>query len=246
MIQRSRGIVLIMGAFLLILATLGTRPSNNIAPKVAQVRGAVVHIQKVGAWQGSGFVVAPDGLIVTAKHVVEGGGTFEVTFDDGRKVRTTQAIQHDLHDVGFLRVEGKNLQVAPMARTDLRPGEPVFVMGSPLGIEQFNSVTLGIVSAAQRDWSEDDNGLGWKVLIQSDAPGVYPGNSGGPVFNLRGEVIAVLVAGAGPGLHCSVPVRVFADKLAEIRLAFEMQRFEPPRPAPVPPADDEPFNKTGL
>ncbi len=219
----SKLTVILLGVIL-----LGAGCKPKLADTVQQVRGSVVHVTKVGEWEGSGFVVSEDGLIVTAKHVVEGGGTFVVTFDDGSKVTTTQALQDNLYDVGFLKVEKKGLKALPLSNSVPRPGESIFVMGSPLGFEQFNSVTLGIVSAAQRDWDKESEGLGWKVLIQEDAPGVYPGNSGGPVFNMRGEVIGVLVAGAGPGLSCSVPVKVFANNLYQIRLAMDLQRFSDP------------------
>jgi serine protease Do len=203
--------------------------SKKLSDTVQQVRSSVVHIEKLGQWQGSGFVLTQDGIIVTAKHVVEGGGEFIVTFDDGTQYKTSTCLQNNNYDVGFLKLNKFDCVPLPLGSiTKLRAGDPIFVMGSPLGKEQFNSVTAGIVSAVQRDWDQDSRGLGWKILFQGDTPGVYPGNSGGPVFNLQGEVVGVLVAGVGPGLNCSVPVDVFLDKILLIRLGLEQQSFSVP------------------
>lgn len=210
--------------------------SRKLSDTVDRVRGSVVHIEKVGEWQGSGFVLTSDGIICTAKHVVENGGTFVVTFDDGTKLTTTVALQDNEHDVGFLKVKpDKPLKPLALAPFNLRAGDPVFIMGSPLGFFNFNSVTLGVVSARQRDLDEVANsGLGWHVMFQSDSA-AYPGNSGGPVFNMNGEVIGILVAGVDASLNYSVPVDVFRDKLWLIRLGLESQRFS----VPVAPVEEE-------
>ncbi len=207
---------------------------GKLSTTVNRVRSSVVHIEKVGEWEGSGFVLTSDGIICTAKHVVEGGGKFIVTFDDGTKLTTEIALQDNEYDVGFLKVKpDKPLNTARLASFNLRAGDPVFIMGSPLGYFNFNSVTLGIVSAKQRDLDAVANsGLGWHVMFQSDSA-AYPGNSGGPVFNMQGWVIGILVAGVDASLNYSVPVDVFKDKMYWVRAGLEAQRFTVPQPKPA-------------
>lgn len=216
-------------AILLVGVVVLSGCTKKLSNTVARVRGSVVHIEKVGECEGSGFVVSEDGVICTAKHVVEGGGEFIVTFDDGTKFTTRQTLADSNYDIGFLKIEPDRLLVPlTLSPFDLRAGDPVFIMGSPLGFDNFNSVTLGIVSAEQRNLDAVENsGFGWTITFQSDSP-AYPGNSGGPVFNLEGEVVGVLVAGMDSSLNYSVPVEVFADELDVIKLKFQLLRFVVP------------------
>jgi len=223
-------------SFILLCVVLMSGCSKKLSNTVANVGPSVVHIEKMGAWQGSGFVLTEDGLICTAKHVVEGGGEFIVTFDDGTKISTKQSLYDSKHDIGFLKVEPeKMLRPLRLVPFDLRAGDPVFIMGSPLGKDNFNSVTLGIVSAKKRDLSflgPEAKTYGWSVMFQSDSA-AYPGNSGGPVFDMNGDVVGVLVAGMDASLNYSVPVEVFMDELDIIKLKFRMLRFEVPEPPKV-------------
>ena len=109
----------------------------------------------------------------------------------------------------------------------MRAGDLLFIMGSPLGDMHFNSVTLGIVSCLERDVDKylPRYKYGWTPTFQSDAA-AYPGNSGGPVFNMDGEAVGVLVAGMEACLNYSVPVSIFKDDLDTIRQWFELSRFE--------------------
>jgi S1-C subfamily serine protease len=111
----------------------------------------------------------------------------------------------------------------------MRVGQSLFIMGSPYGYVNFNSVSLGILSSKQRNleqllppWMR---GIGWEVLFQSDSA-ANPGNSGGPVFNMHGEVIGVLVAGMSEGVNYSIPSYTFKDLLEQVRLVHSMSRWE--------------------
>ncbi len=201
--------------------------NTALVDTVASVRTSVVHIEKVGAWQGSGFIATEDGLIVTARHVVEGGGLFLVTLDDGTVYSTHNAVESANYDVGFLKIEpNEPLPVVDMVDVPLRPGDYVFIMGSPLGKDNFNSVTLGIISSDLRNFDTGSTaGWGWSVLFQSDSP-AFPGNSGGPVFNIDGYVIGILVGGAGEGLNYSIPTRVFMNQLDIVLHLLAEQSFE--------------------
>lgn len=211
----------------------------GIADQVEQVRSSVVHIEKAGECQGSGCIISEDGIIFTAKHVTEGGGHFIVTLDDGSKYETDLCVESREYDVAFLKINtNKRLPAATLADVKLlRVGDPVFIMGSPFGRENFNSVSLGIISAMQRNLDADqDYGFGWKVTFQSDAT-AEPGNSGGPVFDMYGRVIGVLVAGMDATINYSVPVAVFDKDLSVIQQWFELEKFEVARPKPVEAPD---------
>jgi len=202
----------------------------GIADQVEAVRSTVVHVMKEGDCQGSGCIISADGFIFTAKHVTDGDdGDYIVTLDNGDKYPVVKALEVKDHDVAILKIEPKGpLPFCKLADVKaLRPGDFLFIMGSPLGDINFNSVTLGILSYMERDLDQylTNYSYGWTPTFQSDAA-AYPGNSGGPVFNLNGEVVGVLVAGMEACLNYSVPVNVFMDDLATIRLWFELSRFE--------------------
>jgi S1-C subfamily serine protease len=218
-------VVAVLGG--LILLANPTTGFRGIATEVESVRGAVVHIEKVGEWQGSGFIVSKDGLIITAKHVVEGGGDFIVTMDNGTKYTTSMAMACKKYDIGFLKIESdKELPTVKLSDISrVRAGDLVFIMGSPLGYDNFNSVTLGIISSEQRDLEKYDEGLGWTILFQTDSA-AYPGNSGGPVFNMQGEVIGILVAGMDASLNYSVPIRLVYRDITFVSQLMRAMNFE--------------------
>jgi S1-C subfamily serine protease len=218
-------------------STIHTVKQNNfgIANQVEQVRSSVVHISKEGVCQGSGAVISPDGIIMTAKHVTDGGGVFVVTTDDGKEYMTTICVESKEFDVAFLKIEtDKPLPCSPMADLKtVRVGDPVFIMGSPFGSSNFNSVSLGIVSASQRNLDVPESaGWGWKVTFQSDAT-AEPGNSGGPVFDINGQIIGVLVAGMDATVNYSVPVAVFMYDMDVIQQWFQLAQFEVQENKPI-------------
>jgi S1-C subfamily serine protease len=215
------------------------RPVVGIADQVEQARGSVVHIEKVGECQGSGAIISNDGIIFTAKHVTDGGGEFIVTLDNGEKYETNICVESKDFDVAFLKINtGKSLPFVGLADLiSIRVGDPVFIMGSPFGRDNFNSVSLGIISCLQRNLDvPEDYGYGWKVTFQTDAT-AEPGNSGGPVFNLDGQVIGVLVAGMDATVNYSVPVAVFRNDLNVVKVWFELYDFEIPEPPIYIPPD---------
>lgn len=210
--------------------------NGGIAPQVEDVRDAVVHISKVGEHQGSGCIINKDGLVFTAKHVSDGGGEFEVTLDDGTKYGVKHVIEDKENDIAFMQLDlprGVEVPFVPLSRYDSsRVGDRIFIFGSPHGSENFNTVSLGIISAVDRNLY-DRKGRGWEacqeynwhVMVQSTSP-AFPGNSGGPVFNLAGEVIGVLVAGEAPTLNFSVPVGRFRETLEAVNQWMGLARFK--------------------
>ena len=233
-------ILVVLLAFVVILVKVPASTDSglfSIADQVEEVRGAVVHVRKEGS-QGSGCLISPDGIIFTAKHVSDGTpGDYEVTLDDGRKFRVKPGyvLEDKENDVTFMQLDLQghepNLPYAKLAVEDkLRVGDAVFIMGSPLGSDNFNSVSLGLLAAEDRDlynrnsW-ERYRRYNWHVMLQSTSP-AYPGNSGGPVFNLDSEVVGVLVAGQDATLNFSVPVARFRDTLDAVRDHFRLCRFD--------------------
>jgi hypothetical protein len=208
---------------------------TGIADQVEQVRSSVVHIEKVGVCQGSGCIISSDGIVFTAKHVTDGGGEFIVTLDDGTKYTTSVCVESVNFDVAFLKIKiDKMLPTVSLANIQqVRVGDPVFIFSSPFGKDNLNSVSLGILSSVQRDLSAKAP-YGWRVTFQTDATAA-PGSSGGPVFNVQGEVIGVLVAGIVPTINYSVPVSVFYGDLFTIQHWFELSKFEFKKVSPPGP-----------
>lgn len=162
--------------------------------------------QRMG--EGSGFIVSPDGYILTNAHVVADADEVTVRMTDRREY-TAKVIGIDKRsDVAVIKIEAKNLPVVKIGDpSKLRPGEWVLAIGSPFSFE--NSVTAGIVSATGRSMP-DDNGL--VPFIQTDVA-VNPGNSGGPLFNLAGEVVGINSqiysrSGGYMGISFAIPIDV--------------------------------------
>jgi serine protease Do len=157
--------------------------------------------------EGSGFIVSPDGTILTNAHVVAGASEVTVRLTDRREY-TAKVIGIDKRsDVAVIRIPAKNLPTVKLGDTKgLKVGEWVVAIGAPFGFE--NSVTAGIVSAKGRTLPDS----GYVPFIQTDVP-INPGNSGGPLFNMRGEVVGInsqiyTRSGGYQGVSFSIPIDV--------------------------------------
>ncbi len=138
-------------------------------------------------WYGSGFIISPDGLVVTNKHVVRNAISYTVTFSDGRQLPADLVEEAVAFDIALLKIRS-NETWTPVKLGDsdtLQRGDPVIAVGNPLDYQ--STVTSGIISALNRD----ENFTEFDDYIQTDAA-INQGNSGGPLFNLKGEVIGVL------------------------------------------------------
>lgn len=135
--------------------------------------------------EGSGFIVSPDGTILTNAHVVADATTVTVRLTDRREY-TAKVIGVDPRtDIAVIKIDGHDLPTVRIGDPSaLRPGEWVVAIGSPFGFD--NSVTAGIVSATSRSLPDGQ----YTPFIQTDAA-VNPGNSGGPLFNMAGEVVGI-------------------------------------------------------
>jgi serine protease Do len=156
---------------------------------------------------GSGFIVSPDGVILTNAHVVRDASEVTVKLQDRREYRAKVLGSDPKTDVAVLKIDAKNLPVVPIGKSsDLKVGEWVLAIGSPFGLD--STVTAGVVSAKGRSLPDDTQ----VPFIQTDVA-VNPGNSGGPLFNTRGEVVGInsqiySQTGGYQGLSFAIPIDV--------------------------------------
>jgi serine protease Do len=159
---------------------------------------------------GSGFIVESDGVILTNAHVVEGADEVRVRLTDRREFKGKVLGADRATDIAVVKIEAKGLSAVRLGDpSKVRVGEWVVAIGSPFGFE--NTVTQGIVSATSRSLPDGT----YVPFIQTDAA-VNPGNSGGPLFNLKGEVIGINSqiysrTGGYQGLAFAVPIDVAAN-----------------------------------
>jgi serine protease Do len=207
------------------------RRELTVKENVERCGAAVVQVS-TSIGMGSGFVIHPDGYVVTNHHVIAGEHDLTVTmFEAGERelrrvpfdrVRIVATNPHA--DLALLKIEDadrRELPTVPLGDSSgLRQGQPVFAIGSPLGLER--TVSQGIVSLKNRP-------LEGHIYIQSTAQ-INPGNSGGPLFNLKGEVVGVnnmkISAQGVEGLGFAVPAQVLKEFL-DNRDAFAFDARHP-------------------
>jgi len=158
--------------------------------------------------QGSGCIISSNGYILTNHHVVGNVDTIIVKFHDGQELVAKVIGSDEKSDVAVIKVEGKNLPVLPLGDSDkLRIGEWVIAIGNPFGLAE--TVTVGVVSAKGRS---NVHIADYEDFIQTDAA-VNPGNSGGPLLNLEGQVIGINAAifsqsGGYMGIGFAIPINM--------------------------------------
>jgi serine protease Do len=156
---------------------------------------------------GSGFIINADGYILTNAHVVDGATEVTVKLTDRREFKAKVIGVDKKSDIAVIKIDAKNLPVVTIGNADnLQVGEWVLAIGSPFGFD--NTVTSGIVSAKGRPLPDDS----YTPFIQTDVP-VNPGNSGGPLFNMNGEVVGInsqifSETGGYQGLSFAIPINI--------------------------------------
>jgi hypothetical protein len=185
------GLVILFVAALALLQQPASSGPQLSTPEIVKAGSqAVVTIHSLDSFgkmtgTGSGFIVSPDGNILTNNHVISGAHKMRVTLSMGASFEVVRVLARDpVADLALVKVDGQGLPTLPLADSDaVLVGERVIAIGSPLGLT--NSVSEGIVSGIRRD----DN----RVWIQTTAA-ASPGNSGGPLLNSRGEALGVVTA----------------------------------------------------
>jgi serine protease Do len=185
--------------------------NNNLPDEIAQL---VPHGE--AASQGSGAIVDPAGYIVTNYHVVKGATKIEVKLSDGSEVPAERVGIDPLFDLAVLKINaGHELTAIPWGDSDeLVPGSLVWALGSPFGLD--HTVTFGIVSAVDRTAV---SGNPFQDFLQTDAA-VNPGNSGGPLVNVRGELVGINTAILGQsfqGVSFSLPSNKAKEVYEELK-----------------------------
>lgn len=166
--------------------------------------------------QGSGFIIDPSGIVLTNAHVVKGASSVTVKLTDRREFQAQVLGADPKTDIAVLKIDAQNLPTVKLGSSrDLQVGEWVLAIGSPFGFE--NTVTAGVVSAKGRSLPDDS----YVPFIQTDAA-VNPGNSGGPLFNARGEVVGINAqiysrSGGFQGLSFAIPIEVASKVGQQIR-----------------------------
>ena len=172
---------------------------------------------------GSAFFISQDGYLLTNRHVVDDVKKVTITLSDRRELDADVVGRDERTDVAVLKVKGDHFPSLKMGDSDaLRVGEPVLAIGSPFGFDY--SASAGIVSATSRSMTVDSA----VPFIQSDVA-LNPGNSGGPLFNQRGEVIGInsrIFSGTGGymGLSFSIPIDVAMDIADQLRNSGKVSR----------------------
>ena len=202
-------------------------PGFNLQPRAVPSRGV-----------GSGFIVSPDGYIVTNAHVVDGANEVTVRLTDRREF-TAKVIGTDKRtDIALIKIDAKNLPALDLSNPPApRQGEWVIAIGSPFGFE--NSVSAGIVSGVHRALP----GGQMTPFIQTDVA-VNPGNSGGPLLNTAGQVVGVNSqiysrSGGYMGVSFAIPADVAANVALQLKTHGKVNHGRYRHPGPEPGARAE-------
>lgn len=176
---------------------------------------------------GSGVIISPDGYIVTNNHVVEGGEDVEITLNDNKKYKAKIIGTDKVTDIALLKIDATDLQTIPFGDSNnLRLGEWVLAIGSPFNLR--STITAGIVSAKGRSLPSSSREFKIESFIQTDAA-VNPGNSGGALVNVKGELVGINTAiasntGSYTGYSFAVPVAIVKKVVDDIKNHGSVQR----------------------
>ena len=194
---------------------------------VESARQSVVHVVRSAGGSGSGFIVDSAGYILTNEHVVSGGGRLTVILDDGTRKSASVMVSDATLDIALLKIDTPHQLPALSFATKAREGEQVIALGYPFSDELGGEMTttVGIVSAFRT--------LGGVDYVQTDAA-VNFGNSGGPLLNLRGEVVGmntwVIRKDLAEGLNLAIRYDLLAAELGAMILTAEAAPTATPKP----------------
>ena len=171
-----------------------------------------------GRGMGSGFIISPDGYVLTNHHVVADAGEVKVKLGDRREFTAKVIGSDQQYDVALLKIDAKNLPTVRVGDSNtLKPGQWVVAIGSPFGLD--HSVTAGVVSAVGRSTGGQDQR--YVPFIQTDVA-INQGNSGGPLLNTRGEVVGInsqifSASGGYMGISFAIPIDLAMGAVDQIK-----------------------------
>lgn len=206
---------------------------SDLKNAISNVYEAAVYIEVTGnrtSSSGSGFVYKTDdnyGYILTNYHVIDGGKKYVVTFSDGTDTEASLVSGDEYYDIAVLKInKDKVKKVATLGdSSNLELGDTVFTVGAPLGKEYMGTITKGIVSGINRMVSVSNNYL--MEVIQTDAS-INSGNSGGPICNIKGEVIGItsskLVGSGVEGMGFAIPINTVNEIITNIESGTTLER----------------------
>lgn len=163
---------------------------------------------------GSGVIISEDGYIITNSHVVEGATEIKVICPDGSNFDAELIGSDTINDIAVLKINGKHLPFAKLGNSDnIIIGEWAIALGNPFGFVMKDprpTVTVGVISAMDRNFHIQEDNKVYKKMIQTDAA-INPGNSGGPLVNINGEVIGInsfifTKSGGSLGIGFAIPI----------------------------------------
>lgn len=201
---------------------------SDLKTAINNVYDAAVYIEVTGdrlSSSGSGFVYKTDdnyGYILTNYHVIDGGKKYVITFSNGKEVEASLVNGDEYYDIAVLKVNKDSvIKVATLGDSStLELGDTVFTVGAPLGKEYMGTITKGIVSGINRMVSiELSSGNYLMEVIQTDAS-INSGNSGGPICNIKGEVIGItsskLIGSGVEGMGFAIPINSVNEIIGNI------------------------------
>src|SRR5216110_3250261 len=200
------------------------RPAQDPFDLFFMPRGA----DQVVEGYGSGFIISPDGVVITNQHVTQGAEQIVVTTREGRDFAAKILGEDPLTDIAVLKVDGSGLPTAPLGKsTDLLIGEWVVAVGNPFAYLLGNTeptVTAGVVSATGRNLLPSEGQAGLYVGMIQTGAAINPGNSGGPLASASGQVVGVnsnifTSSGGSVGIGFAIPIE------RALRVADELRRF---------------------
>ncbi len=208
--------------------------AKEVSPSVVSITTNSSSVDFFGQSQteassGTGIILKSDGLILTNKHVVEGGESFTVITSDGKEYSDAKVVAKDpSNDIAFLKIAAKDLVAAKLGDSSkVQVGQRVIAIGNALGQFQ-NTVTTGVISGKSRPiTATGGNGTeSLQNLFQTDAA-INPGNSGGPLVNIAGEVIGINTAVAGDGaenIGFAIPINEAKKDIATVAQSGKITR----------------------
>ncbi len=230
-------IFLVLFGFMLVMGSYSPTPLNlnhrTVPALVTKVLPAVVEIRPgFGNWMGAGVLISEDGWILTAKHIVEGQDVVIITMRDNVKHMGINIITDPNSDIAILKINIDDpnyiMPYVRMRETYPLQGESVFAIGHPLGV--FYSISLGVVSNIHKDIPPFGSDL-----IVTDAE-IAGGNSGGPLLDMGGHLVGIIVAGShyftGLEANLAVPVergrKLYDEYLRQQEVAASHNSVEVP------------------